>query len=61
MYMCKSRVYDAVQAAAERVPGVTRDQVFERVRTPALGGDVTSVKVKGQLFDLSRSDNREAQ
>jgi hypothetical protein len=50
--MCKSRVYDAVQAAAERVPGMKRDQVFERVRTPALGGDLTSVKVKGQWYPL---------
>ena len=52
VYMCKSRVYDAVQAAAEHVPGMKRDQVFEHVRTPALGGDLTSVKVKGQWFPL---------
>jgi len=51
-YMCKSRVYDAVQVAAERVPGMKRDQVFEHVRTPALGGDLTSVKVKGQWYPL---------
>ncbi len=52
VYMCKSRVYDAMQAAAERVPGMKRDQVFENVRTPALGGDLTSVKVKGQWYPL---------
>jgi transposase-like protein len=52
VYMCKSRVYDAVQAAAERVPGMKREQVFEHIRTPALGGDVTSVKVKGKWFPL---------
>jgi len=52
VYMCKSRVYDAVQKVAEGVPGMRRDQVFECVRTPALGGDVTSVKVKGQWFPL---------
>jgi transposase-like protein len=52
VYVCKSRVYDAVQAAAERVPGMKRDQVFENVRTPALGGDLTSVKVKGQWYPL---------
>jgi transposase-like protein len=52
VYMCKSRVYDAVQAAAERVPGMKRDQVFEHVRTPALGGDPTSVKVKGEWYPL---------
>jgi len=52
VYMCKSRVYDTVQAAAERVPGMKRDQVFEHVRTPALGGDLTSVKVKGEWYPL---------
>jgi hypothetical protein len=52
VYMCKSRVYDAVQAAAELVPGMRRDQVFEQVRTPALGGDLTSVKVKGEWYPL---------
>ena len=52
VYMCKSRVYDAVQVAAERVPGLKREKVFERIRTPALGGDVTSVKVKGKWFPL---------
>ncbi len=52
VYMCKSRVYDTVQKATERVPGMKRDQVFERVRTPALGGDVTLVKVKGEWYPL---------
>ena len=54
VYMCKSRVYDAVQAAAERVPGLKREKVFERIRTPApaLEGDVTSVQVKGKWFPL---------
>ncbi|MBU1742440.1 MAG: hypothetical protein KKC37_12925, partial [Proteobacteria bacterium] len=52
VYVCKSRVYDAVQAVAERVPGMKRDQVFEDMCTPALGGDLTSVKVKGQWYAL---------
>lgn len=52
VYMCKSRVYDAVQAVAKHVPGMKRDQVFENVRTPALGGDLTSVKVKGEWYPL---------
>ena len=51
-YMCKSRVYDAVQAVAERVPGLKREQVFAGLKTPALGGDLTSVKVKGQWLTL---------
>jgi hypothetical protein len=30
--MCKSRVYDAVQEAARRVPGLKREQVFKGKR-----------------------------
>jgi transposase-like protein len=51
-YMCKSRVYDAVQAAAERVPGLRREEVFQGIRTPALGGDVTSVRCNGRWLPL---------
>ncbi len=48
-YLCKSHVYDAVQAAAKQVlGGMKRRQVFGAVRTPALGADVTSVKCRGQ-------------
>ena len=36
VYLCKSRVYDAVQETAKRVPGLKRDQVFAGVKTPAL-------------------------
>jgi transposase-like protein len=50
--LCKSRVYDAVQEVASRVPGLTRDQVFAGVKTPALGGDLTSVKCKGEWLPL---------
>ena len=52
VYMCKSRVYDAVQAVAERVPGLKREQVFEGLQTPALGADLTSVKVNGRWLTL---------
>jgi transposase-like protein len=48
VYLCKSRVYDAVQEATQRVPGLKREQVFAGVKTPALAGDLTSVKCKGQ-------------
>ena len=51
-YMCKSRVYDAVQAAAARVPGLKQEQVFQGIRTPALGGDVTSVRCGGRWLPL---------
>ncbi len=52
VYLCKSRVYDAVQEAASRVPGLKRDHVFAGVKTPALGGDLTSVKCKGEWLPL---------
>jgi len=51
-YMCKSRVYDTVQAVAERVPGLKRKRVFAGLKTPALGADLTSVKVNGQWLIL---------
>jgi hypothetical protein len=53
--MCKSRVYDAVQEAASRVPGLKREQVFQGLRTAALGADLTSVKCQGQWLPLGIS------
>ena len=50
--LCKSRVYDAVQEAAQRVPGLKREQVFAGVRTPALGADLTGVSCKGEWVPL---------
>jgi len=50
--MCKTSIYEAVQAAAEQVPGMKRDEVFAGVRTPALGGDLTSVKCNGEWLPL---------
>lgn len=47
----KTSVYDAVQAAA-RVPGRRREAVFNGVRTPALAGDLTSVRGKGKWQPL---------
>jgi transposase-like protein len=52
VYLCKSRVYEIVQAAAERVPGLKREQVFEGIETPAVGGDLTSVKCNGRWLTL---------
>ena len=52
VYLCKSRIYDAVQETAKLVPGLKRDQVFAGVKTPALGGDLTSVKCKGEWIPL---------
>jgi len=33
-------------------PGACRDQVFAGVKTPAVGGDLTSVKWKGEWLPL---------
>jgi transposase-like protein len=55
VYMARSSVYAAVQAAAEKVPGMKRRAVFAGIRTPALGGDVTSVKCKGEWLPLGLS------
>jgi hypothetical protein len=63
-YWCKSQVYEAVQAAAQPVPGtpapaswagVKRRQVFGALRTPALGADVTGVKCRGKWLALGLS------
>jgi transposase-like protein len=52
VYLCKSSIYEAVQAAAEKVPGMKRHEVFHGLRTPALGGDLTSVKYHGEWLQL---------
>jgi transposase-like protein len=53
VFMSKTSVYEAVQAAAEKVPGLKRNEVFAGLRTPALGGDLTSVKCNGEWLSLS--------
>jgi transposase-like protein len=55
VYLCKSRVYDVVQAAAQRVPGLKQRQVFDGVKTSALGCDITSVKCNGRWLPLGVS------
>ena len=52
VYLCKSQVYEVVQAAAERVPGLKREEVFDGVQTSALGGDITSVRCNGRWLPL---------
>lgn len=52
IYQAKSTVYAAVQAAAERVPGLKRGALLSGVRTPALGADVTGVKCGGKWLPL---------
>ncbi len=51
-YLSKTQVYAVVQKVAAKVPGLKREQVFEGVRTPAISGDITSVKCRGQWLAL---------
>jgi transposase-like protein len=54
----KTAVYEAVQAAGEKVPGLRREQVgaqLGQLLVAALGADLTSVKVKGQWVSLGVS------
>jgi hypothetical protein len=44
-------VYDVVQAA-EKVSRLQRQEVFAQIKTPAMGGDVTSVKCNGEWLHL---------
>jgi len=55
VYLCKTSVYEAVQAAAERVPGMRHGGVFGGIRTPALGADVTTVRCGGKWLPLGLS------
>jgi transposase-like protein len=50
--LSKTEVYQTVQAVAARVPGLKREEVFQGVKTNALGGDLTSVKCAGQWLHL---------
>ena len=48
----KTEVYETVQAVAARIPDLKREQVFQGIKTSALGGDLTSVKCAGQWLHL---------
>src|SRR5260370_193832 len=50
--LCKSRVYDAVQEASKRVPGLEREQGFGGVKRGALGADLSRVSWKGVSLPL---------
>ena len=52
LWMGKTTVYEAVQAMAERVPGMKQGHLLEGYRTRALGADLTSVKCKGQWLSI---------
>lgn len=52
VWIGKTTVYEAVQAVAERVPGMKQANLLQDYRTPALGADLTSVKCKGKWLPL---------
>ena len=53
--LSKTQVYQTVQAVAARIPDLKRDQVFQGVKTKAIGGDLTSVKCAGHWLHLGLS------
>jgi transposase-like protein len=52
IFLSKTRVYCAVQAAAQAIPGLQRSQLISGYRTKALGADLTSVKCKGKWLPI---------
>jgi hypothetical protein len=54
-YLSKSQVYEAVQAAAQQVPGLKRRHMFAGGQTLALRADLTSVKCRGHWLSLGLS------
>lgn len=52
LWIGKTTVYEAVQVAAEHVPGMKQKNLLEGYRTRALGADLTSVKCKGQWLPI---------
>jgi transposase-like protein len=52
LWIGKTTVYEAVQAVAERVPGMKQTKLVEEYRTPALGADLTNVKCNGKWLRL---------
>lgn len=51
----KTSVYRAVQAVAQKVPGMQRERLLEGYRTGALGADITSVRCNGKWLPLGIS------
>ncbi len=48
----KTSVYRAVQAAAQRIPGMKRKALLKGYQTGAVGADVTSVRCNGRWLPL---------
>lgn len=52
VFLSKTSVYRAVQAAGESVIGLKRSQIVRGYRTPAIGADLTYVKCKGKWLPI---------
>jgi len=52
LFMSKTSVYRAVQAAAEAVPGLKRTEIMSGYKTKAIGADMTGVKCKGRWLPI---------
>lgn len=51
----KTSVYRAVQAVAQKVPGMKQEKLLDGYRTGAVGADVTSVRCQGKWLPLGIS------
>ncbi len=52
VFLSKTSVYRAVQAAGERVPGMKRNDILSGYQTKAMGADLTGVKCKGKWLPV---------
>ncbi len=48
----KTSVFRAVQAVAEKVPGLKREKLLDGYRTKAVGADVTSIRCNGKWVTI---------
>jgi hypothetical protein len=52
VFLSKTSVYRAVQAAGESIPGMKRTEIVSGYRTKAIGADLTGVKCKGKWLPI---------
>jgi transposase-like protein len=52
VFISKTSVYRAVQAAGEAIPGMKRNEIVSGYRTRAVGADLTYVKSKGKWLPI---------
>ena len=52
VFLSKTSVYRAVQAAGKAIPGMKRSEIVSGYRTPAIGADLTYVKCKGKWLPI---------